>query len=202
MSWAIAALLGAYHGINPAMGWLFAAALGLQERRASAVVRALPPIVLGHAASVAVVVALATGAERVVPPAALRAAGAAVLLGCAALLLFGRRAHPRGFGMRVGPRRLFLWSFVMASSHGAGLMLLPVLLAARGGGAHAHHGAPADGALVLAIHTTAMLLAMTAAALVAFRLSGVGFLRRIWIDTNAVWSAALAASALVVLVAD
>jgi len=94
MSWTIAALLGGYHGVNPAMGWLFAAALGLQERRAGAVVRALPPIVLGHAASVAVVVAVATTAEQLVPSGLLRNAGAALLLGYAALLLT-RRVHPR-----------------------------------------------------------------------------------------------------------
>jgi hypothetical protein len=204
MSWTIAALLGTYHGLNPAMGWLFAAALGLQERRASAVVLALPPIVLGHAASVAVVVGLARGAEQLVPPGVLRYAGAALLLGYAGLL-FGRRVHPRRVGMRLGAGGLFAWSFVMASSHGAGLMLLPVLLAPAGS-AHAHAGVAgggvaADGVAVLAVHTTTMLLAMAATAPVAFRLSGVGFLRRVWIDTNAVWSAALAASGVAVLVA-
>ena len=189
--------LGAYHGLNPAMGWLFATALGLQERRASAVVRALPPIVLGHAASVAAVVALAAGAQRVVP------AGAVLLLGYAVLLLVRRPTHPRRAGMRLGAGGLFAWSFVMASSHGAGLMLLPVLLALGGGGAgpeHAHHGGPAaDGALVLGVHTAAMLAAMTAAALLAFRLAGLGFLRRAWINTDAIWSGALAASGVVVL---
>jgi hypothetical protein len=204
MSWTLAALLGTYHGLNPAMGWLFATALGLQERRASAVVQALPPIVLGHAASVAVVVALASGAEQFLPPGALRYAGAALLLGYAALL-FGRRVHPRRAGMRLGTGGLFAWSFVMASSHGAGLMLLPVLLAPSGRAAHAHRGVAgggvaADGVAVLAVHTTAMLLAMAATALLAFRLSGVGFLRRAWIDTDTVWSVALAASGVVVLV--
>jgi len=201
MSWTIAALLGTYHGLNPAMGWLFAAALGLQERRAGAVVRALPPIVVGHAASVAVVVALATGAGQLVPAAALRYGGAALLLGYAALLL-RRRSHPRRVGMRLGTGGLFAWSFVMASSHGAGLMLFPVLLALGHGAspAHVHHGAPAVGALVLATHTLAMLVTMTVTALLAFRLSDVGFLRRVWIDTDAVWSVALATSGIVVLV--
>lgn len=202
MSWTIAALLGTYHGLNPAMGWLFAAALGLQERRAGAVVQALPPIVLGHAASVAVVVALATEAGRLVPVETLRYVGAALLIGYAALLL-RRRSHPRGARMRLGAGGLFAWSFVMASSHGAGLMLLPLLLAARPGAGmtHAHGGGAMWGAGMLAVHTAGMLLAMSAAALLAFRLSGVGFLRRAWIDTDALWSAALAASGIVVLVA-
>jgi hypothetical protein len=199
MSWTIAALLGTWHGVNPAMGWLFAAALGMQERRASAVVRALPPIVLGHAASVATVVLMAAGAERVLPAIALRVAGAAILLGYAALLL-RRRVHPRRVGMRLGARGLFAWSFVMASAHGAGLMLLPLVLAPSAHGAHAHHGAVVQGG-VLAVHTGALLLAMTGAALVAFRLSDVTFLRRAWIDTDTLWSGALAVSGVVVLIA-
>ena len=205
MSWTIAALLGTWHGINPAMGWLFAAALGLQERRASAVVRALPPIVLGHAASVATVVLLAASAERVLPATTLRVTGALLLLGYATLLL-RRRVHPRRVGMRLGARGLFAWSFVMASAHGAGLMLLPLVLAAGVAGthdmhaAHAHHAAAMQGG-VLAVHTGALLLAMSGAALTAFRLSDVTFLRRAWIDTDTVWSAALALSGVVVLVA-
>jgi hypothetical protein len=199
MSWTLVLLLGTWHGLNPAMGWLFATALGLQERRASAVVQALPPIVLGHAASVAVVLALAAGAERLVSPEALRWGGAALLLGYATLLAL-RRTHPRRVGMRLGTGGLFVWSFVMASSHGAGLMLLPVLLALPGaGGAHVHHGVAADGSAVLVVHTAAVLLSMTTAALLAFRLSGVGFLRRAWFNTDMIWSGALAASGIVVL---
>lgn len=200
-SLTIAALLGAWHGVNPAMGWLFAAALGLQERRAGAVVAALPPIVLGHAASVALVVALAAGAERVVSAAMLRAAGATLLIGYAALLLV-RRRHPMRVGMRLGARGLVAWSFVMASAHGAGLMLLPMLVRPHDGAvaAHGHHAA-ASGPTLLIVHTAALLVATTACALAAFRLSDVRFLRRAWIDTDVLWSGALAASGVVVLVA-
>jgi hypothetical protein len=201
MSLTIAALLGAWHGINPAMGWLFAAALGLQERRAGAVVAALPPIVLGHAASVAAVVALAAGAERLVSAMVLRGAGAALLLGYAALLLV-RRRHPMRVGMRLGARGLVAWSFVMATAHGAGLMLLPMLVRQHDGAAPAHgHHAASSGPALLLVHTAALLLAMTACALAAFRLSDVRFLRRTWIDTDVLWSGALAASGIVVLVA-
>jgi hypothetical protein len=187
-------LLGTYHGLNPAMGWLLATALGLQERRASAVMQALPPIFLGHAASVAVVIAAAALADSFVSAATLRWIGAAVLVGSSVLVL-RRRAHSRGGGMRLGPGGLVAWSFVMASSHGAGLMLLPALV----GSSHVHHGAPPAGIAMLLVHSAAMLLAMTAAALVAFRLTGVGALRRIWINTDVLWSLALAASGIVLL---
>ena len=192
MSWMLIGLLGTYHGLNPAMGWLLATALGLQERRASAVMRALPLIFLGHAASVGVVVAAAALADSVVPTATLRWIGAAVLLGSAAVVM-RRRAHPRGGGMRLGAGGLIAWSFVMASSHGAGLMLLPALFGP------AHHGEPPAGVTVLLVHSAAMLLAMTTAALVAFRLTGVGMLRRMWVDTDLLWSIALAASGVVLL---
>jgi hypothetical protein len=98
--------------------------------------------------------------------------------------------------MRLGPGGLAGWSFVMASSHGAGLMLLPALF----GSTHAHHGGPPAGIAVLVVHSAAMLLAMTTAALLAFHLTGVGVLRRLWIDTSTVWSIALAASGIVLVV--
>src|SRR5690349_7729660 len=73
-------VLGIYHGVNPAMGWLFAVALGLQERRRSAVLRALPLIALGHEASIGVVVVLVTGLQFVAAPDLLRAGGAIALI--------------------------------------------------------------------------------------------------------------------------
>ena len=197
MSWMLIGLLGTYHGLNPAMGWLLATALGLQERRASAVMQALPPIFLGHASSVGVVIAAAALADSLIPTATLRWIGAAVLLGSSVVVL-RRRAHPRRAGMRLGSGGLVAWSFVMASSHGAGLMLLPALLGARTDG-HAGHGAMTASVTMLVVHSAAMLLAMTAAALIAFRLTGVGVLRRVWIDTDAIWSIALAGSGIMVL---
>jgi hypothetical protein len=212
MSWIAPALLGAYHGFNPAMGWLFAAALGLQERRVGAVTRALPLIALGHAASVAVVVAFATVAQLLVPLHALRIVGAMLLVGYAIHLIVGR-AHPRRVGMRLGARGLVAWSFVMATAHGAGLMLLPFLLgdagSAMAGPAHAHmagveahaFAAGAGAGIVFGAHTVAMVTAMSAAALAAYRAAGVGILRRFWLDTDLLWSATLAAGGVAVLVA-
>src|SRR6185295_17318178 len=119
--------LGAYHGINPAMGWLFAVALGLQEKSRRAVLNAIPPIALGHALSIAVVVGIVWLAQAAVPERALRYAAAAILFGFGLFRLL-RSRHPKWVGMRVGFRDLVLWSFVMTSAHGAGLMLLPVLM--------------------------------------------------------------------------
>src|ERR687894_720969 len=129
--WLALALLGAYHGLNPAMGWLFAVALGLQERRQGAVLQALPPIALGHAAAISLVVVVVGVARITIPLDVLRyvCAGALILFGLYKLI---RRKHPRWVGMRVGFRDLTAWSFIMASAHGAGLMLVPVLLKLSG----------------------------------------------------------------------
>ncbi len=117
--------LGAFHGINPGMGWLFAVALGLQEQRRSAVWSALPPIAVGHALSVGLVVALVVVIRASISYEVLRWVAAAVLIGFGIYRLV-RTRHPRWVGMRVGFRDLTLWSFLMASAHGAGLMLVPV----------------------------------------------------------------------------
>lgn len=194
MTWAIPALLGAYHGLNPAMGWLFAVALGMQRRRASGVLAALPPIALGHAASVALAVAAVGGGGLLLPPEALRVGGAGVLFAFGTWALLRRRTHPRWVGMRLGFRDLALWSFLMSSAHGAGLMLLPVLIGGTAAHApgHDHAHAPLDGgATVLVAHTTAMFLVMSAVALLVYRVLGVDFLRRAWLNFDAFWIGAL-----------
>jgi hypothetical protein len=119
--------LGAYHGINPGMGWLFAVALGMQEQRRAAVWRALWPIALGHALSIGIVVAVVLLLERQIPTWGVRIGAACLLFGFGVYRLLSSR-HPRWGGMRVGWRDLTIWSFLMASAHGAGLMLVPVLL--------------------------------------------------------------------------
>src|SRR4029078_10155579 len=124
MRWAAMVFLGAYHGINPGMGWLFAVALGLQQGSARGVWRALPPIALGHAVSVAIVLAVAAAAQLVLPLDALRAIVAASLVAIG-LYRWWRHRHPRFGGMQVGFRDLAIWSCLMASAHGAGFMVLP-----------------------------------------------------------------------------
>ena len=198
--WLALAGLGAYHGLNPAMGWLFAVALGLQERSSRAVLRALLPIALGHEASIALVVLLVGGLELVAAPQVLRAAGAVVLVLFGLYKFLRPRSHPRWVGMRVTPRELTLWSFLMSSAHGAGLMLFPVLL---GLPAHEHAdelpalalgGVAAQDAAAVLLHTLAMLLVMGAVALVVYEKLGLGVLRRAWVNLDLVWAAAVVAA--------
>lgn len=183
--WLTVALLGAFHGLNPAMGWLFAVALGMQERRREAVVRALAPIALGHALSVGLV-ALGLGLGRLALPARpLRLVAGSLLLGFGLFRLARPRAHPRWVGMRVGFRDLVLWSFLMASAHGAGLMLTPVLLH---GEAAAHPAAPVE---MVLLHTAVTLLVMGAIALLVYQTIGLELLRRAWLNLDLVWAGAL-----------
>src|SRR5918992_1655243 len=126
-SWAALVLLGAFHGVNPGMGWLFAVALGMQENRAQAVWRALLPLGVGHACAVALAIALATTAGAIVPTAMLRWPIAIILIVLGVRRLV-RHRHPRWGGMRLGLGGLTVWSFLVATAHGAGLMVLPIWL--------------------------------------------------------------------------
>ncbi|GIX49007.1 MAG: hypothetical protein KatS3mg131_3218 [Candidatus Tectimicrobiota bacterium] len=205
--WLVLLSLGAFHGLNPGMGWLFAVALGLQEKQRQAVLRALLPIALGHALSIAAVVLLVAGAQVVVPEKLLR-------LFCAALLAaFGgyrlvRRRHPRWVGMRVTFWDLTLWSFLMASAHGAGLMLVPVLLAWPAADyAHARLVSEllplASPGLLLAavgVHTLSMLAVTAAVAVLVYEKLGLALLRQAWFNLDLLWAAALLLAAGVLLV--
>lgn len=128
--WLALILLGAWHGLNPGMGWLFSVALGLQQRSRSAVFAALVPIALGHALAIGLVVLLVYIVGAVVPFRWLQMGGAAALLLVASWKLW-RARHPTWVGMRVSFWDLTLWSWLMASAHGAGLMVVPVLLGAK-----------------------------------------------------------------------
>lgn len=182
----ILAGLGAFHGLNPAMGWLFAVALGLQERSRAAVLRALPPIVLGHAGAVLVTLGLVSTIRLATPPRLVSYGVAAVVCGFGVWRIV-RRRHPRWVGMKVTRWQLAGWSFLMATAHGAGLMVLPVTL--RGG-----HGAAAlvsQSLLATAVHTTAMFATITVVALIVYERLGVAVLRRAWFNLDLAWAVAL-----------
>ncbi|MGC5664013.1 hypothetical protein ACN261_26905 [Micromonospora sp. WMMD723] len=199
------AALGAFHGLNPAMGWLLAVARGLQERRRVALLAALPPVAAGHLASVAVVAALVSATRSVTASTALTVAGGTVLVGFGLWRLLSRR-HFRWAGMRLSAAQVAGWSFLMSSAHGAGLMLLPVLLADPPAGGHAGHlaAAPAGALTGLAAagaHTVAMLAVASTVALLVFEVLGVGVLRRAWFNVDRLWAGVLVAAGVVTLAA-
>ena len=208
--WVALFALGAYHGLNPGMGWLFAVALGLQENNGRAVLRALPPLALGHLVSIGLVVMALELAEPRLPHWTLRLLMAAILLAFGLFRLI-RSRHPRWVGMRVGFRDLTLWSFFMASAHGAGLMLAPILLGWPQGG-HGHMMASVLPSLPAAIqasavkwwlpvviHTLGYLATTALVALVVYRKLGVAILRRAWINLDLVWAVALVATGILSL---
>jgi hypothetical protein len=209
--WVALALLGAYHGLNPAMGWLFALALGLQEKRRSAVLAALLPIALGHAAAIAVAILLLRFAQSFLPMNILKWGIASILFTLGAYRIF-RASHPRGAGMRVGGKDLFVWSFLMASAHGAGLMLLPVLMAQpMHGMTHPMAGAmlgvstPLSASVIglaVLIHTLSMLFVAGLIAVLCFESyekTGLQMLRYAWLNFDFLWAIALLVASLTVL---
>src|SRR5712692_6517300 len=193
-----AAALGAFHGLNPAMGWLFAVALGLQDRRRSAVLAALVPIAVGHAASVALVGIVLAAAGFAIPARALRLAAGGVLVAFGGFRLARPFAHPRWVGMRVGFTDLVLWSFLMASAHGAGLMLAPVFFGLPGPAGSMH---ASGGLAILAAHTAAMFLVMGSVALVVYESVGLELVRRAWVNLELVCGVSLVLAGAVMLLA-
>lgn len=198
--WAALFFLGCYHGINPGMGWLFAVALGLQERKTSAVFRALIPIAIGHVVSVAIVVGLALWATTLFPHVIVHRIAAVVLIAFGAYRLL-RLRHPRWVGMRVGFWGLALWGFLMASAHGAGLMLLPFVTASAPAmpGMSVHATTMLTGWLMIGDHTLGYFFAMALVAFVVYAYLGVSFLRSAWLNVDLIWAIALFITGIVAL---
>jgi hypothetical protein len=208
--WLVLAGLGLFHGVNPAMGWLFAVALGLQRGSGAAVLQALPPIALGHAAAIALAAVLLGAARLALDATLLRLAAAGCLLAFGGWRLARGYRHDVRVGMQVGFRDLALWSFLMATAHGAGLMVMPVLLELpTGAGVAPHDGHAAalavfagslwTGLLAVTVHTLAMLIAAGAIAWLIYAWLGLALLRRAWINLDLIWSAALIATGTVFL---
>jgi hypothetical protein len=131
--------------------------------------------------------------------------------------------------MRVRPRELVLWSFLMATAHGAGLMIVPVLAGMRGDAVpgalaesgHVDHMAHMAGMMpmdhstpdqmsaggealdkavaAVALHSAAMLLVTALIAVVVFRKVGVDVLRRAWINLDLVWFGAFVVAGMITL---
>jgi hypothetical protein len=199
--WVILALLGAYHGLNPAMGWLFAVALGMQERRRSAVIGALVPIALGHELSIIVVAGVVLGLGLLADSSTLHLGAGLALIAFGVFRFIKPRAHPRWTTMRVNRRELTWWSFLMSGAHGAGLMVAPVLIGAgaeeaSASGDHAlqavRSGAMSipESGLAIMLHVAAMIAVMGVVAVVVYEHVGVAILRKAWLNLDYVWASA------------
>ena len=210
-AWLTLVGLGAYHGVNPAMGWLFAVSRGMQERSRRAVLRSLVPIAIGHEMSIALVAALVVGLEVVTDSSTLRMVAAAVLFAFGIFRFVKPRAHFRWTSMRVSDRELTLWSFLMSTAHGAGIMVAPVLIGLQGtidrSGAKAHDQADLGllnaslgvGAVGIALHVAAMLAVMAVVAIVVYERLGLKVLRTAWLNTDRLWAAAFVLAAFITL---
>ncbi len=194
------------------MGWLFAVALGLQEQKRTAVFRALPPMVLGHALSIAIIIGAVLLARISLPHSALKIVAAAILFAFGLYRLL-RSRHPNWVGMRVGFGDLTLWSFIMASAHGAGLMLVPFFLPSPAAGESHHHdthqmhawafanfSAPSLLIASVVVHTLGYLVATALVAIVVYEKLGVAILRRAWFNIDLVWMLALMITGVFILV--
>jgi hypothetical protein len=207
MSWTALLALGAGHGINPAMGWLFAVALGLQRESRRAVWGALGPLAVGHALAIGGAVAAAGLAGLVIPLAALRWATAGLLIGLGLYRLV-RSRHLTFGGMQVGARELAIWSFLMASAHGAGLMVLPLVMSSPDPG-HTLHLMSAlpliasvewSGVMATLVHTAGYLLVTGILAVIVYEKVGVRFLRKAWVNLDLIWATALVITGVAMLV--
>ena len=190
--------LGAGHGINPAMGWLFAVALGLQRQSRRAVWGALGPLALGHALAIAGAIAAAGVIGLIVPVEALKWGTAGLLVGLGLFRLV-RSRHIAYGGMGVDARELATWSFLMASAHGAGLMVLPLVIGDSPAAVHVHHAASVtglagiewSGIVAALVHTAGYLLVTGAIAVIVYERVGLRFLRTAWVNLDLVWAVAL-----------
>lgn len=199
--WAAMFLLGAYHGVNPGMGWLFAVALGMQKKSAVAVWQSLVPIAAGHFLAIGLVVGAALVAGAVLPLQYIKVAAACILLAFGLQRLI-RKSHPRWGGMQIGLRDLCIWSFLMASAHGAGFMLLPILLKMSALHAseidaprHELHGNALEGpwgaSLAVLVHTLGYLVVTGLVAFVVYKKVGLEVLRKAWVNLDLIWAVVL-----------
>ena len=203
--WLAVAGVGLFHGVNPAMGWLFAAALGLNRHSQNAVLLSLMPIAIDHATSVAVVLVAILSLGLVFDWTIITRLTGIVLIAWAVWhMLYGHR-RPVRIGMQTGMVGLALWSFVMASAHGAGLMLIPVVFPLCLAAAPAQMltvGTSLPVALAaLAVHTATMLATIAVISILVYKWIGVAFLRRRWINFDLIWMFALGLCGAVLLIA-
>ena len=208
-TWPALLALGAGHGINPAMGWLFAVALGLQRQSRGAVWGALAPLALGHALAIAAAIIAAGVVGLIVPLDVLRWGTAGLLIGLGVFRLV-RSRHIAYGGMRVDGRELATWSFLMASAHGAGLMVLPLVMGDVPAANHDHYVTTASviglanvewsGVMAALVHTAGYLLVTGVIAVTVYERLGLRFLRTAWVNLDLLWAVALVVTGIATVV--
>lgn len=193
--WLVMIGFGAYHGLNPGMGWLFALSLGLQQRCERAIWVSLFPIAVGHAISVALVAVIVLAGVRFVSSTTLQLITAGMLLAFGVYKMLNYYRHPRWVGMKVGVPDLLVWSFLMATAHGAGLMVAPALLgiASICGSPDVHLRLGTGLFLAVGAHTFTMLVVMGLVAWIVYKKLGLAVLRQKWINFDLIWAVALLA---------
>jgi hypothetical protein len=156
--WLAVAGVGALHGLNPATGWMLAAAWGVRSGDRAQALRALMPIAVGHAASIALVagaVAFGLSMDRAV----VQVLAGGLFVAVAVLHLW--RRTPRAARAPAGHAGLALWSFMMSTAHGAGLMLVPALIPLCMGDGAGRQIAASDSLMLafaaVGVHTAAMV---------------------------------------------
>lgn len=206
-SWVILLGLGAFHGINPGMGWLFAVALGLQHKTSRAVWWALLPLTLGHGLAIGGIIGLAGLAEVILPLHWIQLPVAVILIAMGLYRIL-HHCRFRWAAMRVGMVRLTTWSFLMASAHGAGLMVLPIFLGMTASAHSFHHNAgilgnssgPVNGLLVTLVHGVGYLVTTALVAWIVYEKLGLRLLRKAWFNLDLVWAIALIGTGLLAIV--
>lgn len=215
--WFGVVAIGAYHGLNPAMGWPLAVANGLSEKRGAAVIATFVPLGLGHLLAMALLLvpfALLSWLLTWQRELRIGAGGLVMLFGLSRLFL---RRHPRWM-MRVRPSRLLLWSFLMATAHGAALMLLPFFIGLCQAPAANGPTGPISifdhenvmglmrtnlgtAVAVSLLHSAAMIVAGLGMAWLVYRWLGLRALRSTWLNLDLVWALSLVAAGTAAVVA-
>lgn len=200
--WAVI-VSGVYHGVNPGMGWPLAVSAALMDRRRRAMPVALGMLALGHfLAMVAILLPFSLLLVLVEWEVEIRVGAGLIVMAMGTYLIVNRR-HPK-FLARVPPTRLALWSFLAATAHGAGLMLVPIFLGICGlledgtvsgtGHAAAQELMGSNVAIaftVALVHTFAMTLSGGIIAAIIYLWLGLKFLSRTWFNLDLVWAVSL-----------
>lgn len=201
--WAVV-FSGVYHGVNPGMGWPLAVSAALFERKKSAMVKALVMLATGHfLAMIVILLPFSTMVFLIDNEREIRICAGVLVVAMGFYLLINRR-HPKILA-RVHPAKLGLWSFLAATAHGAGLMLVPIYLGICGllrpGESLLGTGQAAaqelmtnnimTAFLVAVTHTFAMTFAGAVIAVFVYAWFGLKFISKSWFNLDLVWALSL-----------